>query len=49
MIKIILCRRPGKCCPTVKKTKNTVTITDDYGNKVKMTHGQFKLLQGASL
>ena len=50
-MKIMLCGRPGSCCPTVDydKIKDEVIIEDDYCNTVTMTKEQFEILQKAEL
>ena len=48
MKKIVLCTTLNchgkKCCPVVRIGKKNVTITDDFGGKVKMTHEQYNVL-----
>jgi len=49
MTKIILCGKPGRCCPTVEYKLGRVIIKDDDGDVVTMTYKQFKMLQKAEL
>jgi hypothetical protein len=45
-MKIMLCGRPGGCCPSVELHKEIIVeIRDDDHNIVVMTLEQFKLLQ----
>ena len=45
MKKIVLCGRPGKCCPEVLVTDEDVSILDDDGNIVMMNREQFDILK----
>lgn len=53
-MKMMLCGRPGKCCPTVDTNDSqtfegnvttTVSIRDDYGGKVAFTKEQWEILK----
>ena len=45
MSEIMLCGRPGKCCPTVEKIEEDLfVIRDDYDGMVKLTNEQIELL-----
>ena len=44
---VLLCCGKGGC-PVVSKEKDgSITIKDDYGNKVKMQEAEAKLINGA--
>ncbi len=43
---IVLCCG-GKGCPTLKVEDKKVTITDDFGGKIKMSVEEAKLIQTA--
>ncbi len=45
MTKIVLCGKPGRCCPVLDKKEDGVTIIDDYGGKVVLTKEQAKILK----
>lgn len=45
MMKIVLCGKPGRCCPTVERKGDDVIIRDDDGFSVKMTYEQFQILK----
>ena len=47
MKKITLFCGDKKCCPVVKFNKKTITLTDDFGGKVKLTNDQAKALRNA--
>lgn len=43
--RIVLCRKGSNCCPVVERvTEDEITISDDFGGKVKLTADQFKML-----
>jgi hypothetical protein len=44
---IVLCGKPGRCCPTVAKKGKKFKITTDNGNFVELTKNQFVLLKEA--
>lgn len=39
----VLCK-PNSCCPVITKDLENITITDDFGGKVKFTHEQWEML-----
>lgn len=51
MTKIVLCGRPGRCCPTVEyiESEDKVIITDDDGDVVTMTYEQYQILKKTEL
>lgn len=44
MKKVTLYCGDKKCCPVVTFNKKDVTLKDDFGGKVKLTHKQINLL-----
>ena len=44
---IVLCGKPGRCCPKVAKKGKKFKITTDNGNFVELTKNQFVLLKEA--
>lgn len=38
-----------KCCPVVTFNKKSITLMDDFGGKVKLTHEQANQLLGTLL
>lgn len=50
-MQIVLCGKPGRCCPILNADKKTGTyiITDDYGGKVTLNKDQMKELQKVKL
>lgn len=47
MKEIVLCHRPGRCCPVYHESDdgNLVSITDDNDGEVKLTKEQFDVLK----
>ena len=37
---VMLCGRPNRCCPSMKKEADVYVLKDDFGGKVKLTSEQ---------
>ena len=37
----------GRGCPTIEKQDDSISITDEKGNQVTLTHEEAKLIPGA--
>ena len=45
MKRVVLCGKPGGCCPEVRLYGDEVVIEDDYANEIRMSREQFDVLK----
>ena len=44
-MKVMLCGKPGRCCPSIEKINDSIVIFDDYEGIAKFTLEEWELLK----